>query len=170
MRYAPPGNLMTASRRAVALLILATLLIPLTASQINPRDDERGGYDRAGEWQPRHALEIHDEWWNDWSRDSNQNMIDDRLEWLLEQPTEFYSSWWRMADPGNARIFIDYDHHPSSADVEAIEELGVEVTMRPIYLDSLIATVPIDLLHHESPILDLSGVVMLRIWDWLKPT
>ncbi len=162
MRYAPPGNLMTTSRRAVALLILATLLIPLTASQINPRDDERGGYDHAGEWQPRHALEIHDEWWKDWSRDSNQNMIDDRLEWLLEQPTEFYSSWWRLADAGNARVFIDYDHHPSSADVEAIEELGVEVTMRPIYLDSLIATVPIDLLHHESPILDLSGVVMLE--------
>ncbi|MBJ08568.1 MAG: hypothetical protein CMB63_00910 [Euryarchaeota archaeon] len=153
---------MTTSRRAVALLILATLLIPLTASQINPPDDERGGYDYAGEWQPRHALEIHDEWWDDWSRDSNQNMIDDRLEWLLEQPTEFYSSWWRMADAGNARVFVDYDHHPSSADVEAIEELGVEVTMRPAYLDSLIATVPIELLHHNSPILDLPGVVMLE--------
>ena len=62
---------MTTSRRAVALLILATLLIPLTASQIYSRDDERGGYDHAGEWQPRHALEIHDGWWNDWSRDSN---------------------------------------------------------------------------------------------------
>lgn len=153
---------MRSSRRAVALLILATLLIPLTASQINPGDDGRGGYDHAGEWQPRHALEIHDEWWDDWSRDSNQNMIDDRLEWLLKQPTEFYSSWWRMADTGNARIFIDYDHHPSSADVEAVEELGVEVTMRPIYLDSLIATVPIELLHHNSPILGLSGVVMLE--------
>ena len=162
MRHASHGNLMRTSRRAVALLILATLLIPLTASQIYSRDDERGGYDHAGEWQPRHALEIHDGWWNDWSRDSNQNMIDDRLEWLLEQPTEFYSSWWRMADAGNARVFIDYDHHPSSADVEAIEELGIEVTMRPIYLDSLIATVPIDLLHSESPILDLSGVVMLE--------
>ena len=162
MRYAVPGNLMTTSRRAVALLILATLLIPLTASQINPPDDERGGYDYAGEWQPRHALEIHDEWWDDWSRDSNQNMIDDRLEWLLEQPTEFYSSWWRMADAGNARVFVDYDHHPSSADVEAIEELGVEVTMRPAYLDSLIATVPIELLHHNSPILDLPGIVMLE--------
>ncbi|MBH33410.1 MAG: hypothetical protein CMB75_03315, partial [Euryarchaeota archaeon] len=138
------------------------MLIPLTASQINPQDDERGGYDYAGEWQPRHALEIHDDWWNDWSRDSNQNKVDDRLEWLLEQPTEFYSSWWRMAESGSARVFIDYDHHPSSADVDAVERLGVEVTMRPVYLDSLIATIPIDLIHHNSPILNLSGVVMLE--------
>ncbi len=162
MRHALYGVAMRTSRQAGALLILATLLIPLTASQINPQDDERGGYDYAGEWQPRHALEIHDDWWNDWSRDSNQNKVDDRLEWLLEQPTEFYSSWWRMAESGSARVFIDYDHHPSSADVDAVERLGVEVTMRPVYLDSLIATIPIDLIHHNSPILNLSGVVMLE--------
>ena len=59
-------------------------------------------------------------------------------------------------------FFIDYDHHPSTADVEALEELGVTVTMRPIYLDSLIATVPIDIIHPKSLLLELPGVVMLE--------
>jgi len=69
---------MKSSRRIVALLILATFIFPLTASQISP-DNERGGLDAAGKWQPRHSLEIHDEWWEDWSRDINRDKIDDRL-------------------------------------------------------------------------------------------
>lgn len=152
---------MVTSRQIVALLILATLILPMTASEISPKSD-RGGYDAAGEWQPRNSLEIHDEWWMDWSRDENQDRIDDRLAWLLTQPIEVYSEWWKRAEPGHARIFIDYDHHPSTADVEALEELGVTVTMRPIYLDSLIATVPIDIIHPKSLLLELPGVVMLE--------
>ncbi len=133
----------------------------MTASEISPKSD-RGGYDAAGEWQPRNSLEIHDEWWIDWSRDANRDRIDDRLAWLLTQPIEVNSEWWKRAEPGHARIFIDYDHHPSTADVEALEELGVTVTMRPIYLDSLIATVPIDIIHPKSILLELPGVVMLE--------
>jgi len=152
---------MVTSRQIVALLILATLILPMTASEISPKSD-RGGYDAAGEWQPRNSLEIHDEWWMDWSRDANQDRIDDRLAWLLTQPIEVNSEWWKRAEPGHARIFIDYDHHPSTADVEALEELGVTVTMRPIYLDSLIATVPIDIIHPKSLLLELPGVVMLE--------
>ena len=68
---------MKSSPRVVALLILATLIFPLTVSQIS-LGNERGGLDAAGEWQPRHSLEIHDEWWEDWSRDKNQDKIDDR--------------------------------------------------------------------------------------------
>ena len=136
------GHMMTASRRALALLLLATLIVPLTASQINPQT-ERGGFDAAGEWQPRQSLEIHDEWWQDWSRDKNGDKIDDRISWLLNQPPEIYEGWWKMADSGYARVFVDYDHHPSSADVSALEELGAVVTMRPLFLDSLIANVPI---------------------------
>ena len=147
--------------RVVALLILATLILPLTASQISP-GNERGGIDAAGEWQPRHSLEIHDEWWSDWSRDTNQDKIDDRLTWLLTQSSDMYSQWWKRADPGYARVFVDYDHHPSTADVKALEDLGAIVTMRPIYLDSLIANVPLNIIHSESPLLQLSGLVMLE--------
>ena len=153
--------MMTSTRRAVALLILATLIIPMTASQINP-EHERGGLDAVGEWQPRHALEIHDEWWEDWSRDANQDRIDDRLEWLLTQPEEVYSKWWKRAESGQARVFVDYDHHPSTSDVRALEALGASVTMRPVYLDSLIANVPLELIHPSSAILELPGVVMIE--------
>ena len=154
-------GMMTSSRRVVALLILATLIIPMTASEISPRND-RGGIDAAGEWQPRNSLEIHDEWWQDWSRDTNQDKIDDRLAWLLTQPTDVSSQWWKRADSGYARVFVDYDHHPSTADVEALEEFGVTVTMRPLYIDSLIATVPINLIHPDSIIFELPGIVMLE--------
>ena len=153
--------MMKSSPRVVALLILATLILPLTASQISP-GNERGGLDAAGEWQPRHSLEIHDEWWSDWSRDTNQDKIDDRLTWLLTQSSDMYSQWWKRADPGYARVFVDYDHHPSTADVKALEDLGAIVTMRPIYLDSLIANVPLNIIHSESPLLQLSGLVMLE--------
>ena len=152
---------MKSSSRVVALLILAILILPLTASQISP-DNERGGIDSGGEWQPRHSLEIHDEWWDDWSRDANHDKIDDRLAWLLTQSSDVYSQWWKRADPGYARVFVDYDHHPSSVDVKALEDLGATVTMRPIYLDSLIANVPLDIIHSESPLLQLSGLVMLE--------
>ena len=155
------AGMMASSRRVVALLILATLIIPMTASEIGPRN-ERGGMDAAGEWQPRNSLEIHDEWWQDWSRDSNQDKIDDRLAWLLTQPTDVSSQWWKRADSGYARVFVDYDHHPSTADVEALEDFGVTVTMRPLYIDSLIATVPIDLINPDSPLFELPGIVMLE--------
>jgi len=154
-------GMMASSRRVVALLILATLIIPMTASEISPRND-RGGIDAAGEWQPRNSLEIHDEWWQDWSRDANQDKIDDRLAWLLTQPTDVSSQWWKRADSGYARVFVDYDHHPSTADVEALEEFGVTVTMRPLYIDSLIATVPINLIHPDSILFELPGIVMLE--------
>jgi subtilisin family serine protease len=154
-------GMMESSRRVVALLILATLIIPMTASEISPRND-RGGMDAAGEWQPRNSLEIHDEWWQDWSRDANQDKIDDRLSWLLTQPTDVSSQWWKRADSGYARVFVDYDHHPSTADVEALEDFGVTVTMRPLYIDSLVATLPIDLIHSDSPLFELPGIVMLE--------
>ena len=153
--------MMKSSPRVVAMLILATLIFPLTASQISP-NNQRGGLDALGEWQPRHSLEIHDEWWEDWSRDTNQDKIDDRLEWLLTQPSDVYSQWWKRAEQGYARVFVDYDHHPSDADVMALEKLGATVTMRPIYLDSLIANVPIEIIYSESPLFQLSGVVMLE--------
>ena len=152
---------MTSTRQAMALLILATLIMPMTASEINTNSD-RGGLDAEGEWQPRKSLEIHDEWWLDWSRDANRDKIDDRLSWLLEQPPEVYSQWWIRAEPGYARVFVDYDHHPSIADVEALEDLGAKVTMRPIYLDSLIANVPLEIIHPTSPIFKLPGIVMLE--------
>ena len=161
LREHPLADIMKSSPRVVALLILATLILPLTASQFSP-NDERGGLDAAGEWQPRHSLEIHDEWWEDWSRDANQDKIDDRIAWLLNQPDDIQSQWWKRADPGFARVFVDYDHHPSTADVDALEELGATVTMRPVYLDSLIATISIDIIHPESPLFELPGLVMLE--------
>ena len=93
--------MMKTSRRVIALLILATLIFPLTASQIIPHD-ERGGLDAAGKWHPRNSLEIHDEWWEDWSRDTNQDKIDDRLAWMLTQSSDVYSQWWKRAEPGYA--------------------------------------------------------------------
>ena len=91
-----------------------------------------------GEWQPRHSLEIHDEWWEDWSRDKNHDKIDDRLAWLLTQPNDVYSQWWKRADPGYARVFVDYDHHPSTADVKALEDLGATVTFLSSNTNALI--------------------------------
>ena len=59
------------------------------------------------------------------------------------------------SESGQARVFVDYDHHPSTSDVRALEALGASVTMRPVYLDSLIANVPLELIHPSSAVLEL---------------
>ena len=53
---------------------------------------------------------------------------------------------------GHARIFVDYDHHPTDADISALESLGVEVTFRFGYLNTVSATSPV------SSILDENGL------------
>ena len=78
---------------------------------------------------PSVELEIHREWWKEWSRDKDHNALDDRLEWLIDQPGEIQKNWWKRAPEGSARVFIDYDHHPTDADIYALESIGVEVTI-----------------------------------------
>ncbi len=115
---------MSGRRVLLASFLVLTLVAPLSASSIAPESNERGGYDADGEWAVSVESEIHASWWMHWSRDKDSNSLDDRLEWLLEQPAEVQQDWWRRAPAGSARVFVDYDHHPSDADVRAIENMG----------------------------------------------
>jgi PAT family beta-lactamase induction signal transducer AmpG len=152
-----------------ASFVLLALVAPLAASSIAPESNERGGYDADGEWVASVESEIHASWWLHWSRDKDANSLDDRLEWLLEQPNEVQQDWWRRAPPGSARVFVDYDHHPSDADVWVLEELGAEVTFRAKYLDTVAATVPFELLLDPEGVRALPGVVMVEDLGLAEP-
>ena len=153
---------MSARRGSLSLLMVLVLFAPIAASSIAPENNPRGGFDAEGNWQPSVELEIHSKWWEHWSRDKDANSLDDRLEWLIEQPEETQRDWWRRASEDHARIFVDYDHHPSDADIEALESVGVEVTFRFSYLDTLSATAPIESILDPEGIRALPGVVMIE--------
>jgi MFS family permease len=70
---------------------------------------------------------------------------------------------------GSARVFVDYDHHPSDADVEELERLGVEVTFRPKYLDTVSATAPFETILSPYGIRSLPGVVMVEDLGLAEP-
>ncbi len=151
------------SRRAMlASLAMLVIVAPLGSSSIYQEQDRIGGLDAEGNWSPSVESEIHREWWTEWSRDKDSNSVDDRLEWLIEQPEETQREWWKRAPEGSARIFVDYDHHPTDADISALESMGVEVTFRFRYLDTVSATAPLDSITSESGIRSLPGVVMLE--------
>ncbi len=151
------------ARRAVyASTILLILIAPLSSSSIHQEQDRIGGFDADGVWSPSVELEIHREWWTEWSRDKDHNALDDRLEWLIEQPEEIQRNWWKRAPDGSARVFVDYDHHPTDADIYALESIGVKVTHRFEYLDTVSASAPFDIIVREDGIRSLSGVVMLE--------
>ena len=90
-------------------------------------------------------------WWDNYSRDKDHNGISDVLVWKLDQGDRFFN-------PGEARVFIRYDHQPTDYDVELLENAGVEVTYRAKYIDLLATTMPRDLI---SEISTWEGVVML---------
>ncbi len=159
---------MAGRRTLVASALILVLILPMAASTLLV-DKGRGGYDADGVWQDSVELSLHHEWWLDWSRDKDGDSIDDRLEWLLEQPVEFQEDWWRRAPTGHARVFIDYDHQPSDADVEALQDLGVIVTFRAKYLDTVAASIPLELISEESPLFDLRGLVMLEDLGLAEP-
>ena len=143
-------------------LAMLILIAPLVSSSISVKSTDRGGLDANGDWTRSVESEIHWSWWTDWSRDKDSNSIDDRLEWLIEQPEETQRDWWRRAPEGNARIFVDYDHHPTDADIAALESLGVEVTFRFRYLDTISGTAPFSTITDEWGIRSLNGVVMIE--------
>ena len=153
---------MSGRRAMFASLALLVLVAPLASSSIPLEPTSRGGMDAEGDWVQSVESEIHWKWWTHWSRDKDSNAIDDRLEWLIEQPEETQRDWWRRAPEGSARIFVDYNHHPTDADVYALESLGVEVTFRFRYLDTVSATAPISSITDEDGIRSLSGVVMVE--------
>ena len=156
-------------RRAVLATAIALLfLIPLASSTIIAQR-EPGGFDADGNWIASVEHDVHPNWWLHWSRDKDGNELDDRLEWLLEQPAEMQQDWWKRAPPGSARIFVDYDHHPTDADVSALEDLGVEVTFRFTYLDTVSATAPFDSILGPNGILSLPGVVMVEDLGLAEP-
>ena len=141
------------ARRAVyASTILLILIAPLSSSSIHQEQDGIGGFDADGFWSPSVELEIHREWWTEWSRDKDYNALDDRLEWLIEQPEEIQRSWWKRSPEGSARVFVDYDHHPTDADIYALESIGVKVTHRFEYLDTVSASAPFDIIVREDGI------------------
>ena len=90
-------------------------------------------------------------WWDNYSRDKDHNGISDVLVWKLDQGDRFFN-------PGEARVFIRYDHQPTDYDVELLENAGVEVTYRAKYIDLLATTMPRNLI---SEISTWEGVVML---------
>ena len=80
---------------------------------------------------------------------------------MIQQSDEIQRDWWRRAPEGSARIFIDYDHHPTDSDIEELEAMGIDVTFRFGYLDTVSATAPLDSISSEG-ILSLPGVVMIE--------
>ena len=146
---------------ALASAIVLLFLLPLVSSAI-VATQEAGGFDAEGDWSTSVEHDVHPYWWLHWSRDKDANELDDRLEWLLEQPAELQQDWWRRAPPGSARVFIDYDHHPTDADVSALEVLGVEVTFRFTYLDTVSATAPFEAVLDSEGIRSLPGTVMVE--------
>ena len=160
---------MAGSRTFVFGTLLLLLLVPLTSST-SPQDYQKGGFDYDGDWIESVESEVYTEWWMHWSRDKNSNSLDDRLEWLLIQPSELQQDWWRRAPDGSARIFVDYNHHPTDADIGALNELGVNVTFRPKYLDTVIATAPFNSIISLDGIRSLPGVVMIEDVGLAEPT
>ena len=88
---------------------------------------------------------------------------------MIIQPSEIQNQWWKRASPGYARVFIDYDHHPTDADISALEELNVEVTFRFSYLDTVAASAPFDSILGTDGILSLPGVVMIEDLGLAEP-
>ena len=154
---------------ATASFIILLMLLPLASSDIQPIEEGKGGLDADGVWTESVESELHANWWSHWSRDKDRNSLDDRLEWLLEQPSQIQQDWWKRAESGSARIFIDYDHHPSDADVEELESLGVKVTFRPKYLDTVSATAPFETILSQDGIRSRPGVVMIEDLGLAEP-
>ena len=115
------GQIMGKTRGIYASIVLIMLISPLVSSSISDDSIQRGGLDFNGDWVASVEPEIHFEWWLDWSRDKDGNSIDDRLEWLILQPSEIQQQWWKRASPGSARVFIDYDHPVSYTHLRAHE-------------------------------------------------
>ncbi len=153
---------------ALASAIVLLFLLPLVSSTI-VATQEAGGFDAEGDWSASVEHDVHPYWWLHWSRDKDANELDDRLEWLLEQPAELQQDWWRRASPGSARVFIDYDHHPTDADVSALKDLGVKVTFRFTYLDTVSATAPFEAVLDSEGIRSLPGVVMVEDLGLAEP-
>ncbi len=149
-------------RHMFVSLALLVLIAPLASSSISFESQRQGGFDANGDWIPSAESDIHWNWWTHWSRDKDSNSLDDRLEWLIEQPEQTQRDWWKRAPEGSARIFVDYDHHPTDADVSALESLGVEVTFRFGYLNTVSGTSPIAPIVDEGGIRSLNGVVMVE--------
>jgi len=143
-------------------LALLVLIAPLASSSISFESQRQGGFDANGDWIPSVESDIHWNWWTHWSRDKDSNSLDDRLEWLIEQPEQTQRDWWKRAPEGSARIFVDYDHHPTDADVSALESLGVKVTFRFGYLNTVSGTSPIAPIIDEGGIRSLNGIVMVE--------
>ena len=143
-------------------LALLVLIAPLAASSISVEPSRQGGFDANGDWVPSVESDIHLNWWTHWSRDKDSNSLDDRLEWLIEQPEQTQRDWWKRAPEGSARIFVDYDHHPTDADILALESLGMEITFRFGYLNTVSGTSPIAPIIDEGGIRSLNGVVMVE--------
>ncbi len=169
LKHHPTFVLPMAGRRgALASAIVLLFLIPIASSTIMAHQ-EAGGFDAEGNWSASVESDVHPNWWLYWSRDKDANKLDDRLEWLLEQPADVQQDWWRRAPAGSARVFVDYDHHPTDADVSALGELGVVVTFSFAYLDTVSATAPFEALLDPEGVRALPGVVMVEDLGLAEP-
>ena len=128
------------SLRLTVLLLALLLLSPLSAAVAN---DGR-------ETAPSPVV-ADQPWWDNYARDRNHDGLSDLLVWKLAQGDRFFA-------PGEARIFVSYDHYPSDDDMARLVAAGAEVTYRARYLDLLAATLSRELVREVA---EWPGVVML---------
>jgi subtilisin family serine protease len=100
-------------------------------------------------------------WWERWSRDSDRNGYDDRLDAVVNSEGGFHSN--KKVD-----LLIDYDRLPGPAELSALHQLDLEVTYKSRYINTMAArNVPLNLL----PIISgLEGVVMIEKQSLYRPS
>ncbi len=108
---------------------------------------------------------VEEQWYDDWSCDVDGNRVEDRLDQFIAG--EQAMGLTRAAERGfislsNLPLFIDYDHPPTTDDVDALKSAcpGAEVD----YVSTMIDTVAIQGVRasHIDHILTLEGVVMIE--------
>ena len=148
------------SRKLWALCLCLTLLLPIPAMtvlspQVSNADEGTGIATHVEGTSPGSgpspSPSTQGPWWERYARDKDRDGVSDLLIWKLEQGARFYPA-------GQARVFVRYDHHPTDADVAAMEAAGAEITLRARYLDLLGTTMPRDLIPRVA---NWPGVVML---------
>jgi len=123
-----------ASMTLIFLLLLPGCLSIKIMAQDQPNIDESNGK------MP---------WWVDWSRDMNNNHIDDELEHIVDStaPTKYL------------RVLVDYDRRPVKDDLGSLEAKGAIEVYTCKYIDTIIVRIEAQRIHD---LVGLPDVAMLE--------